>query len=178
MDLRERITTLLSVCLRGAECGVRVEPVADSEPPRVRAYACGPYPGIGAMSSYGMTEADALDGLWESVQREARRSVAMAESTLETVQRTRDSAARNAQELTDRLASLRMAMRSTGARPAVAIASTRPVWATERAAAAGSRAGTGMPAIPASRSTASRKPRFSVSRRKLTASPFAWQPKQ
>jgi hypothetical protein len=117
MDLRKKITTLLSVCLRGAGCEVRVAPVANSVLSIFRAYAFGTYPGIGEVSSYGMTEAYALDGLWESVQREARRSVAMAESTLETVQRTRDSAARNAQELTDRLASLRMAMRSTGANP-------------------------------------------------------------
>ena len=40
------------------------------------------------------------------------------------------------------------------------------------------RAGIGIPASRASTSTASMKPRFSVSLMKVSASPLAWQPKQ
>lgn len=115
MDLREKITTLLSVCNHGTTCEVRIEPV-DGEHSKFRACAALMYCGSNdGRSGLGPTEEHALERLWENVQREARQCVSVAESTLETVARQRDSAAREAQFITDRLAWLRMTMRATGA---------------------------------------------------------------
>lgn len=117
MDLRQKITTLLSACSQGCRFTVEVSP-PDGHDARWIAWIAWELPGLNLpMNNHGTTAEKALASLWERVQREARVMVSLAESMLETLQRAMDSAARDARVTTDRLATLRGAMRSTGANP-------------------------------------------------------------
>lgn len=116
MDLREKITTLLSVCSRGS-FSIEVAP-ADGMDARWVAWVAWGRPCLNLpMNDHGTTAEEALASLWDRVQKTARNMVSSAESTLETLQRAMDSAARDARVTTDRLAALRGAMRATGASP-------------------------------------------------------------
>lgn len=117
MDLREKITTLLSVCYRGYSFSVEVAP-ADGMDARWVAWIAWERPCFALpMNDHGTTAEEALASLWDRVQKTARVMVSSAESTLETLQRAMDSAARDARVTTERLAALRGAMRSTEANP-------------------------------------------------------------
>ena len=117
MDLRDKITTLLSVCYRGYSFSVEVAP-ADGMDARWVAWIAWERPCFALpMNDHGTTAEEALVSLWDRVQKTARVMVSSAESTLETLQRATDSAARDARVTTDRLAALRMAMRNTEANP-------------------------------------------------------------
>ena len=115
MDLREKITTLLSVYYPGHPFSVM------THPDRVGIRAWVEYHNLdlnfGEDVGHGETADEALGRLWERVQKGARFRIREEESALRTFERTMDSAARNARVTTDRLASLRMAMRNTGANP-------------------------------------------------------------
>lgn len=117
MDLRQKITTLLSACNPGHSFTVGVAP-PDGHDARWIAWIAWAHPGLClAMNGHGTTEEEALVRLWARVQREARVRVSQAESTLALLQRAMDSAARDARVTTERLATLRMAMRNTDANP-------------------------------------------------------------
>lgn len=115
MDLRQKITTLLSACNPGHSFTVGVAP-PDGHDAQWIAWIAWAHPGLClAMNGHGTTEEEALVRLWARVQREARVRVSQAESTLAFLQRAMDSAARDARVTTERLATLRMAMRATEA---------------------------------------------------------------
>lgn len=115
MDLREKITSLISVCCYGAKCEVLVEPFLERG--RIARIAWEQPASNEVMSGHGATEEEALAHLWETVQRHARFYASTAESTLGVMSRQRDAAARDALTFADRLASIRRAMRDTGANP-------------------------------------------------------------
>jgi len=115
MDLREKITALLSACYPGHPFSVMVYPERHGH--RAWIEYRGADLNLGAPAGYGETTEDALARLWERVQKEARFRVAEHESSLRLCEREMNSAARNARVTTERLATLRMAMRSTDANP-------------------------------------------------------------
>lgn len=115
MDIRKKITTLLSACYPGHPFSVMVYPDRGG----IRAWV--EYHNLnlnfGEDVGRGETNDEALSRLWERAQKHARFRLREHESALRTFGRDMDNAARDVRVNTDRLASLRMAMRNTGANP-------------------------------------------------------------
>lgn len=117
MNLREKIITLVSACYPRHPFDVKTYPERHGHGQRAWIEYHGVDLNFGARDGHGETAEDALARLWERVQKEVRFRVAEEESSLRVFEREMDSAARNARVTTDRLATLRAAMRSTGATP-------------------------------------------------------------